>query len=177
MGLDRYIPDVLREASAKELSLALTTAPGLVKSAARDAYRAACAECGMAEPEATAAFEKWYAAEWEERSERTMRPLTSQVNALLERLRLAELALHRARLLADDIRTHLEAMERKNRPVPPEAVANMVGGYVKSYVDPVIEPLREALGFESVEGWYVAAEELRAKLVGAARARERLRPK
>lgn len=98
--------------------------------------------------------------------------------ALLARVRLAELALYRARLLADD-QDAIITLGGKQRagPPKPEGIANMTRKYVEAYVDPVIEPLREALGFTpgaEREGWYLAPEDARAKLIGNVRAQERL---
>lgn len=106
------------------------------------------------------------------------RKVLSAYGALLARVRLAELALHRARLLADDMQAEIErGKTRRSGPPSPAGIANMARSFVQHYVDPIQEPLREALGYEEGDaehGWYQEPEEVRAKLVGNIRAKERL---
>lgn len=95
--------------------------------------------------------------------------------ALLMRVRLAELAVYRSSCLADDMKAIIERGKTARAGGPtPEALGNMASHYVKHYVDPILPLLRESLGFETPDGWYLEPEDLRAKLVGNERAKERL---
>lgn len=95
--------------------------------------------------------------------------------ALLTRMRLAELAVYRSSCLADDMKAIIERGKTQRAGGPtPEGLANMAAKYVEHYVDPILPVLREALGFETVDGWYLDPEDARAKLVGNKRAKERL---
>lgn len=100
-------------------------------------------------------------------------------DALNMRVRLAELVLYRAMLLQQDLSVLIMREGRKSPPrtVDVKAAERMLLDFVRDYVDPVIVPLREALGYEAgdeARGWYAGPEEARAKLVGNRRAKERL---
>lgn len=93
--------------------------------------------------------------------------------ALLNRVRLAELALNRTRLIADDVQAL--CLKPKEKPGK-EWFLRILKEYVEHYVDPVQADLLKALGVEGdvSPGWYVDAESARAQLVGSKRAMERL---
>lgn len=100
--------------------------------------------------------------------------LLAKYDALLVRVRLAELVLYRAKLLSEDMEALIANGKKQRAGGPqPEGIANMASRYVRDYVDVIIGSLREAVGFQDGqerEGWYLSPEDLRAKLIGAARA-------
>lgn len=98
-------------------------------------------------------------------------------DALLVRAQLAELALYRAKLLAGDMESLLRNRGTQSGEQLAEGIANLAKLYVRDYVEPVLPLLRDALGFEEgqeAEGWYIAAEDTRAKIRGSQKATERL---
>lgn len=106
------------------------------------------------------------------------RRLLQERMALLTRLQLAELALYRAALLTQDMGAEIDA-GRRRRAGPPtaEGIANMAVRYARDYVGPVLKAVREATGYtegSEREGRYMMAEDVRAKLLGSERAKERL---
>ena len=104
--------------------------------------------------------------------------LLSGYMAALMRLQLAELALYRGALLAADMAAEIDAGKRRRAgPPSPEGIANMHVRYVRDYVVPVLEAVREATSYtpgSEAEGRYMLAEDVRAKLVGNVRAKERI---
>lgn len=98
-------------------------------------------------------------------------------DALLVRVQLAELVVYRSKLLADDMESLIAREKSRGREQSAEGIANLAKLFVRDYVEPVLPPLRDALGFrdgDEAEGWYIQPEDTRAKILGSKRAAERL---
>lgn len=101
--------------------------------------------------------------------------LLAAYDALVTRVRLAELAVYRAHLLPGEFEPLIAQARKRGRAMTPEEIANLVGRYDRDSAVPLLEPLREAAGFTGVPGpWYPESEEIRAKLIGSKRTQERL---
>lgn len=95
---------------------------------------------------------------------------------VLARLKLAEMALYRVQAALDDMKIEIQRREAgRSGPLSAEGARKMIGRVMADYADPILPGIREAIGYTGPGGgWYLGLEEARAKLIGAARAEDRL---